>query len=258
MSSQFQKFKSLHEMDELFVLPNVWDARSAIVFQDKKFPAMGTSSAAVANCLGYEDGENIPFEDYLFVIKRILSSVRIPLTVDLEMGYGDTQEKIYANIATLAESGAVGINIEDSKICNSKRSLRNASEFAGLVAYLKNKLHSHRQELFINVRCDTYILNAESKHQETIDRVRTYENAGADGIFLPCISNEADIAEAVAATRLPLNVMVIPGLPDIERLNELGVRRVSMGPFMFQKVYTRIGALSQSIVSKKNFSSIIP
>ena len=88
MSTKLQKFKALHHASELFVLPNAWDARSAIVFQEKKFPAIGTSSAAVANSLGYEDGENMPFADYLFVIKRILASVQIPLTVDLEWDTG--------------------------------------------------------------------------------------------------------------------------------------------------------------------------
>ena len=93
MSTKFQKFKALHHAEELFVLPNAWDARSAIIFQEKQFPAIGTSSAAVANSLGYEDGENMPFADYLFVIKRILASVQIPLTVDMEMGYGETNEQ---------------------------------------------------------------------------------------------------------------------------------------------------------------------
>ena len=257
MSSQFKKFKDLHHQDELFVLPNVWDARSAIVLQEKKFDAIGTSSAAVANALGHEDGENMPFEDYLFVIKRILKSVKIPLTVDLEMGYGDSDDKVYSNLMTLAELGVVGINLEDSVIDQSGRSLGDKNAFAKRIEYLQNKLLARDAELFINVRCDTFILNVENRAGETAARLKLYEQAGADGIFLPCICDESDISEAVASTNLPLNVMVIPGLPDIDRLNELGVKRVSMGPFMFQKVYNGLGALSQSIATKKNFSPIL-
>ena len=257
MSTKLQKFKALHHASELFVLPNAWDARSAIVFQEKKFPAIGTSSAAVANSLGYEDGENMPFADYLFVIKRILASIQIPLTVDMEMGYGKTNDEIVDNIVKLIEVGVVGINIEDSMIQASKRLLKDAEKFAKTIEYIKNRLQSQKLDLFVNIRCDTYILNVENKQKETISRLRQYESTGADGIFLPCISSEEDIAEAVSNTKLPLNVMVIPGLPDLERLNELGVKRVSMGPFMFQKVYNSIGNLSQAITASKNVSPIL-
>jgi 2-methylisocitrate lyase-like PEP mutase family enzyme len=257
MSTKFQKFKALHQADELFVLPNTWDARSAIIFQEKQFPAIGTSSAAVANCLGYEDGENMPFAEYLFVIKRILASVQIPMTVDMEMGYGKTNDEIAANMMKLVELGVVGINIEDSTVQASKRSLKEAAKFVKTIEHLKSRLQSQKTDLFINIRCDTYILNVENRQKETISRVKLYESTGADGIFLPCINNEEDIAEVVANTKLPLNVMVIPGLPDLERLNELRVKRVSMGPFMFQKVYNGIGNLSQAITASKNVSPIL-
>lgn len=257
MSLKFQKFKALHDAGDLFVLPNAWDARSAIIFQEKQFPAIGTSSAAVANSLGYEDGEKMPFADYLFVIRRILASVQIPLTVDMEMGYGKTDDEILTNIVKLVELGVVGINIEDSMIQGSKRTLHDAGKFGRTIEYIKSKLQLQKMELFINIRCDTYILNVENKQKETISRLKRYDSRGADGIFLPCISNEEDIAEAVANTKLPLNVMVIPGLPDLERLNELGVKRVSMGPFMFQKVYNGIGNLSQAITASRNVSPIL-
>jgi 2-methylisocitrate lyase-like PEP mutase family enzyme len=257
MSTSFKKFKALHQGEELFVLPNAWDARSAIIFQEKEFPAVGTSSAAVANCLGYEDGEQMSFSEYLFVVNRIISSVKIPLTVDIETGYGKTNEDIFGNIDRLVELGVAGINIEDSFLHKSERALKEASVFAKTIEYIKNKLESRGANLFINVRCDTYILNVKNKHEETVDRLKIYNSTGADGIFLPCISNGEDIAEAVASTTLPINVMVIPGLPDLEKLNELGVKRVSMGPFMFQKVYKSIGNLSQSISTNKNFSPIL-
>ena len=257
MSTQFQKFKALHQSKDLFVLPNVWNAKSAILFQEKQFPAIGTSSAAVANSLGYDDGERMPFSDYLFVVKRILSSVKIPLTVDMERGYGKTNAEIYNNIEKLIELGVVGINIEDSTILNSKVVLQEAGVFAKTIAYIKTKLETRKANLFINIRCDTYILNVKNKQKETIERLNIYETTGANGIFLPCISNEGDIAEAVGNTKLPLNVMCIPGLPDFETLNNLGVKRVSMGPFLFNKLYGNIGKLSEDIATNKNFSAIL-
>jgi 2-methylisocitrate lyase-like PEP mutase family enzyme len=240
MSATFQTFNDLHQSTELFILPNAWNAKSAIVFQEKGFPAIATSSAAVAGSLGYLDGEGMPFDDYLFVINRILSSVQIPLSVDMEMGYGTSDEEIYAHILTLAGMGVAGINIEDSMIDRSGRVLKESKLFAGTIGYIKNKLVSASIDLFINARCDTYLLSVENKRQETSRRVKLYEAAGADGIFLPCICNEDDISAAVRDTALPLNVMYIPELPDMEQLQLLGVKRVSMGPFSFNKIYDNI------------------
>lgn len=257
MSSSFQQFKALHQSNNLFLMPNIWNAKSALIFQEKQFTAIATSSVAVANSLGYGDGQKMPFSDYLFVVNRIISSVTIPLSVDMEMGYGKSPEEIYVNILKLIDLGVIGINIEDSIINESVRTLQEAKIFAKTIEYIKNKLESEGLNLFINVRCDTYILNVENKQQETNHRIKSYEAAGADGIFLPCICVEDDIAEAVNNTKLPLNVMCIPGLPGFDTLNKLGVKRVSMGGFLFNKVYSNINGLSEAITTNKNFSSLL-
>jgi len=257
MSSGFQRFNDLHHVGNLFVLPNVWNAKSAVIFQEKNFQAVATSSAAVADSLGYKDGEQMPFTDYLFIIERILSSVQIPLSVDIEMGYGRSDEEIYTNIRKLAELGVAGINIEDSIINKQERILKDATIFARTIETIKSRSEAERLKLFINIRCDTFILNVENKQQETIKRLKIYNSTGADGIFLPCISAEEDIAGAVNNTKLPLNVMCIPGLPNFETLNKLGVKRVSMGPFLFNKIYTEADRLSETIITDNNFSSIL-
>jgi len=255
--TKFEQFKSLHYTKELFVLPNAWDAKSAITFQEAGFPAVGTSSAAVAASLGYPDGEAISFNEYLFVIKRIINSVNIPVTIDMEMGYGNTNEDIFKNLLILTELGVAGINIEDSCIDKGKRYLKDAQSFAETIKYIKEKLSSHNKELFINIRCDTYILNVDNKQEETTARISLYEKNGADGIFLPCINDKDDIASAVSSTKLPINVMCIPGLPDPDILNKLGIKRASMGPFLFNKVYGYISNLSQTIIHDKSFQSIL-
>lgn len=256
MSSRFETFKALHQ-SSLFVLPNAWDAKSALLLQQNNFPAIATSSAAVAGSLGYADGENMPFADYLFVIKRILAAIQIPLTVDIEMGYGKTDEAIYANIRQLIYLGVAGINIEDSVINKEGRKLKDAKAFAKTLRYIKDKLVADKLNIFINVRCDTFILNVENKQQETKDRLAIYEAAGADGIFLPCISTEEDITTVVQHTKLPLNVMCIPGLADLDTLNKWGVKRASLGPFLFNKVYSNVGLLSESINKAGNFSPVL-
>ena len=255
--TKFEQFRTLHRAKELFILPNAWDAKSAILLEEAGFSAVGTSSSAVANALGYTDGENMSFNEYLFVIKRILASVKIPVTVDMEMGYGKTNEDILKNLLALTGPGIAGVNIEDSFIEGSKRSLKNAEQFAKTIGYLKEGLASHNAALFINIRCDTYILDVNNKQEETAKRLHLYETTGADGIFLPCISNENDIAEAVNNTRLPVSVMCIPGLPDFDSLNKLGVKRASMGPFLFNKIYNNISTISQTIIQNKSFQSIL-
>ena len=253
MSATFSAFRNLHHAEPLFVLPNVWDAKSARLFQENGFPAVATSSSAVAESLGYPDGEGMPFFDYLFVIARILAAVEVPLSVDLEMGYGKTDEQIYQNIRRLIDLGVVGINLEDSTIDGSGRVLKDAGVFVGTVAHIRKRLAEEKLELFINIRCDTYLLDVDGKRRETGRRVKLYEAAGADGIFLPCISDKDEIAEAVKHTHLPLNVMCVPGLPGFETLDQLGVKRVSMGPFLFGKVYEEAGRLSRAVNTSGSF-----
>jgi 2-methylisocitrate lyase-like PEP mutase family enzyme len=257
MSSQFTRFYNLHHAADLFVLPNVWNAKSALLFQEQQFPAVATSSAAVAESLGYTDGEQMQFADYLFVIQRIVSAVQVPVSVDLETGYGTSADDVYNRILQLIDLGVVGINIEDSTVHTTGRHLKEAVAFAKMIEAIKNRLSANNQGFFINIRCDTYILNVPGKQLETRNRLSLYESTGADGVFLPCISNEEDIADAVRHTRLPLNVMCIPGLPGFDTLQQLGVKRVSMGPFFFNKLYNQTQQLSRSIMTNRDFSAIL-
>lgn len=267
MSTKFQAFKDLHRANELFILPNVWNAKSAQTFEKEKFPAVATSSSAVAESLGYEDGEGMPFEDYLFVIRRIIASVTIPLSVDVEMGYpgdhasgpgrfGNPDDFIAQNIVRLAELGVAGINIEDSIITPGGRKLDDPERFAKTIDTVRRALTAKHLDLFINLRCDTYLLDVPGKQEETQRRLKLYENAGADGIFLPCITEPQDIEEAVRHTRLAVNVMSMPGLPDFDTLKKLGVQRVSMGAFLFENIYGKAAQLSKAILTQNNFSPL--
>ena len=175
----------------------------------------------------------------------------------MEMGYGKQDEQISSNIQTLANLGVVGINIEDSSISITGRTLKDAKIFSNTISNIKNSLKTKGIDLFLNVRCDTYLLNVEDKQRETLGRVKLYESSGADGIFLPGICNETDILEVVNNIKLPLNVMCVPGLPDFNRLKKLGVKRISMGPFMFNKLYTNITTLAKAINEEKSFAIIL-
>lgn len=256
MASKFETFKKLHD-GNLFILPNAWDAQSALIFEESNYKAVGTSSAAVAASLGYPDGEAMPFHEYLMVIKRITASVKLPVTIDIEMGYGKTAEEVYANIQTLIEAGVVGINIEDSRIANGTRSLKDAKEFAKMLDRMKTQLTNSHESLFINVRSDAFLLDVNDKQKEAAQRIKVYENSGADGIFLPLISNEHDIVSVTSSTKLPLNVMMIPGLPDLNKLDDLGVKRVSMGPFMANATYKKTKELAKEVIERNSMVPVL-
>lgn len=257
MKSKYDQFRKLHRGDVLFVLANAWDAESAKMLESCGYAAIGTSSAAVASVLGYPDGEVMPFGEYLTMIRRIAASVSIPVTVDMEMGYGKTPEQVYDNLQRLIDVGVAGINIEDSEMVNSQRSLRCSEEFSELLSGLRAKLEAHGESLFLNVRCDTYLLKVENVREETAERVKRYEAAGADGIFLPFICEESAIRHARSLTSLPLNVMVMPDLPDLGQLNELGVKRVSMGPFLQMKTYHTSGEIARLVLAENTLKPLV-
>lgn len=125
--TNFEIFTSLHHQKIAFILPNAWDVKTAQFIENSGYPAVATSSAVIANSCGYQDGENISFNECVYMINRILKSVKIPVSVDIEMGYADSSEQLFENVLRLYEIRVVGINIEDSVICNSERSLGDAT-----------------------------------------------------------------------------------------------------------------------------------
>ena len=255
--SKFKTFKDLHYAKTLFVLPNAWNVVSASLLEQSGFPALATSSSAVAESIGYGDGEKMPFSDYLFVIRRIASSITIPFTVDLEMGYGKDARQIYENISRLVDEGVVGINLEDSQILESKRGLQNADTFARKLETVKGLLENNGKQVFVNVRSDTYLLNIDNKLEETKRRAKLYQSSGADGLFLPCIVSNADISVASESTRLPLNVMCYKGLDDFDALSSLGVKRLSLGGSLFDYVYGKIKNVSKSVLQGKTLELLL-
>ncbi|MEN0054583.1 MAG: isocitrate lyase/phosphoenolpyruvate mutase family protein [Mucilaginibacter sp.] len=235
---------------------DIWNVQSAVVLQKLQYKAIATSSMAVAETLGYQDGEQMPFDEYLLIIKRIKASTSIPLSVDLEAGYGETEDKIVKNIQLLHELGIAGINIEDSVVNASGRIILNANDFAQKLAGITTRLKALDVDIFINVRCDTFLLDLLNACDEAVNRIKLYEKVGANGIFLPCITAIDDIKTTVSSTKLPVNVMCMPGLPDFEVLQSLGVKRISMGSFLNNAAYKKAEALAQNILRERNFSGL--
>lgn len=253
MSSQVQKFKALHFESEPLLLGNVWNVQSARILEKQGYKALGTSSYAVAESLGYEDGENIPFDEYLFIIKRIINCTALPLSVDLESGFGHTEELVIENISALYSLGVAGINIEDSVVKNSTRTLVDTTVFAKKLEKISNNLASRNIDMFINLRCDAFLLNIPNKLEEALIRIKAYE-PHINGIFLPGITGENDIKHIVGKTKLPLNVLGLPGLPDFNVLQQQGVKRISIGNFMNSHIYNNLEQVCFKIIENRSFS----
>lgn len=251
-----QKFRELHSGSDPLLIGNVWNVQSAKVFEKVGFKAIATSSAAVAETLGYQDGQVMSFDEYAFVVKRIVKATSLPVSVDLESGYGKTPAEIAKNILQLHEMGVVGVNIEDSGIEGAKRIIADAGEFANTLKQVVDLVNGKEHRVFINLRSDTFLLGMTDPVKESKRRITLYEKTGVNGLFLPCITELNDIKAIVSATNLPLNVMCMPALPDFDTLKAVGVKRISMGNFLNKKVYQNLEKDVQGIVDDRSFASI--
>ena len=214
-------FRALHQGDEPLILPNAWDVPSALAFREAGFEAIGTTSFGVASGLGRPDGERST-RDANLTLARALTGLGCHISVDIEDGYDDDPGQVADYVAQLP---AAGINIEDS----SAEKLVSPEIHAAKVAAIKNR----RPELFVNARIDTYWLGESATVAETLARATRYVDAGADGVFVPGVTDPGEIRELTANIPVPLNVLVIPALPVAE-LARLGVRRVSTGSLPYR------------------------
>jgi len=227
-------FKEMHYQAAPLLICNVWDAASARAAEGAGFSAIATSSYAIAGMLGYRDGEELTFDELYYIVRRIAAVTKLPFSVDIEAGYSRDAGGVIANIGRLAELGVVGVNIEDSRVDGS-RGLVEAEAFAQTITAVKACLAKAGRDIFLNVRTDPFLLGHDNAREETIRRGQLYAQAGADGLFAPCIVKPEDIEAVVGAVRLPLNVLSLPQLPAFNALQALGVKRISMGNALFDR-----------------------
>lgn len=230
------RFRSLHQSNDPLLLANVWDTHSAQLAEEVGCKAIGTSSHAISNSLGLDDGNNLSIDELLFFVKRIVKAVNIPVSVDLESGYATEPSAIAQNIKTLANLGVVGINLEDSILVNGKRTLVDANEFTNKLRSIVNILNEHNVSIFMNIRTDTYVTKHENALEETIKRGLLYKDAGAEGLFVPLIKDTDEIGKVIALVGLPLNVFATVDGPDYETFKQAGVHRISSGDAAYAKM----------------------
>jgi 2-methylisocitrate lyase-like PEP mutase family enzyme len=258
MHHNFAQFNALHKADEPLLVFNVWDVQSAKLFERCGAKVIATSSGAVAQTLGYPDGEQMSFSEYLYIIERISKSVSIPFSVDLESGYGKSVDEIVENIEALVKLGVAGINIEDSIVVRGKRQLADADMFAAKLGQISERLQKANTKIFVNVRSDIFLLGAESSVEEGKRRSAMYGRAGANGLFFPGLISEMEIRSIVSNTDLPVNLISSARLSEIPQLQQLGVRRISMGPFLNQFAYKKLEEVTTKILKERKLSHLFP
>lgn len=252
MSTQSEKadlLKKLHHSGKMLVLPNIWDAAGAVLLENLGYPAVATASAAIARAHGYEDGERIPFDLLLAIVARIVKSVGVPVTVDMEAGYAADNETLKSNIRRLIAAGVAGINIEDSDV--HTRELLPIGEQVEKLKLIARVADRENTRLFINARTDVFLLNPdlpeEHKLALTIERGRAYVEAGADGIYPILATEEETLKTLVNALKVPVNAIAKSGAPDLDVLQKLGVARVSFGPNVHRAMLLSMEVLLKNV-----------
>lgn len=242
-----ETFRRLHVPGNPLVLYNAWDAGTARAVAAAGAAAIATGSWSVAAAHGWDDGERVPLEFVLSNARRVAGAVDLPVTIDLESGYGRTPEEVAATVAGAIAAGAVGANLEDSE--PGIGALRTPELQAARYAAARRAADASGVRFFVNARTDVFLATAPERHADLVDdaleRARRYADAGADGLFVPGLAEPGLIARVVAATSLPVNVMVVPALPAWRRLAELGVARVSHGPGPYRQLMAVLTAAAR-------------
>ncbi|MEC3958699.1 isocitrate lyase/phosphoenolpyruvate mutase family protein [Nocardia sp. CDC153] len=222
--TKFEVLRALHHGEKPLVLPNAWDFGSAAMLAEAGFPAVGTTSLGVAAAAGLPDGTAATRDETLSLARR-LGRLPIPVTVDIEGGFSTDPGEVAQFCAELAAVGIAGINLEDSR---SNAALADPDRHGELIAAVKSRV----PELFVNARTDTYWLGIDT--DSTLDRVLHYEKCGADGVFVPGVTDPDRIRALTTALTAPLNALFSPTGPTVADLAELGVRRVSTGSLLYR------------------------
>jgi 2-methylisocitrate lyase-like PEP mutase family enzyme len=229
-----KRFAGLHVKGKPLLLYNAWDAGSAKAILAAGSKAIATSSWSVAEAQGYRDGETIPIALVEQIVARIATTIDAPVTVDFEGGYSEDDGELAGNVSRLLDLGVIGINFEDRVVKGT--GLYGIDRQAGRISAIRKAAEQKGIKLFINARTDIFFEHGDDAAQavgEALDRAKAYALAGASGYFVPGLVDDALIGRICQGVSLPVNVMVMEGVPSNARLAEFGVARISYGPIPY-------------------------
>ncbi|MBC7842839.1 MAG: isocitrate lyase/phosphoenolpyruvate mutase family protein [Gemmatimonadaceae bacterium] len=255
------RFRALHaaDADPILVLPNAWDAMSARLIEVAGAQAIATTSAGISWALGRPDGQGLSRDAMAAAVRVIVDAVQVPVSADVESGYGSgTPDDVAETVRAVIDAGAVGLNLEDAPGVNGALVL-DAEVQAARIAAGRAAAHSAGVDLFINARTDIYLKKVgdeATRFDETVRRAKLYLAAGADGIFVPGVSDAPTIQKLAAAVGAPLNVIGGPGVPSVPELRTLGVARVSVGPGLARSVMAHIRNAAAEVLGPGTYASL--
>jgi 2-methylisocitrate lyase-like PEP mutase family enzyme len=255
-SESARQFIELHDGRKTLVLPNAWDVASARIFEEAGFPALATSSAAVAFALGYPDGQKIPRGEMLAVVHRIAQAVSVPVTADMEAGYGTKPEEIGETAREVLAAGAVGMNLEDA-IDDQPDSLADMNLQKEKIRAVVEVSARADVPFVLNARTDVFLAGIgapETRLARTIERLNAYRDAGAQCLFAPGVKDPETIAQLVSGVRGPLNILATAGTPPVADLEKLGVARVSVGSGPMRATLGLIARIARQLREEGSFS----
>jgi 2-methylisocitrate lyase-like PEP mutase family enzyme len=241
-----KEFAALHIKGQPIVLYNAWDAGSAKAIVDAGAKAIATGSWSVAAAQGFKDGEDLPLAFAERIIERITATVAKPVTVDFEGGYSEDNGVLASNITRLLDLGIVGINFEDRVV--KGKGLYKVDQQAGRIATIREVAERKGIPLFINARTDVFLGNGNDV-DEALQRGKAYASAGASGFFIPGLTTPDQIRRIAAESPVPVNVMVMEGVPSNDKLAQLGVARISYGPIPYVETMGALRAKAGKLFS---------
>ncbi len=255
-----KQFQEMHRSNKMFILPNAWDVGSAVIYEKLNFPAVGTTSAGFAYSLGYSDGEKIDFEQIVQTISKMTQRISIPVSVDIELGYADTIDGIVENVTKIIKAGAVGINIEDgySKPTPHLENLDFQIKKIRAISKLRDKLNI---PFVINARTCVYFIKAGKDNEErlsiAIERGKVYHKSGADCIFIPGAIEESNISKLIDNISSPINLLATSTTNNLKKLEQLGVRRLSLGSAPVRSAYSNLIETTKQIQDENKISKLV-
>ena len=232
-------FHNLHKTGDPLILFNIWNPGSAATVAASGAKALATGSWPVAAAFGFDDGENIPLELALNNVRKIVAATDLPVSMDLEGGYGVTPDDVAETVRLAAQAGIVGFNFEDQIIGGN--GLHALGIQAERIKAARRAADEVCQNLFINARTDIFLKASPDTHNEAmleaaLERADTFKKAGADGFFAPGLADEVMIKRLCAEANLPVNIIALPHVPEKQTLIDLGVSRISHGPVPYKKM----------------------
>jgi len=253
-----EALKALHHGKEPLVLANVWDVASARIIEEAGFPALATTSAGIAFAHGFPDGQKIPADRMMAAIADIAGAVQVPVTADVEAGYGPKPEDAARTARDVMEAGAVGMNFEDATN-DAAHPLTDLGLQLERIRAIRETSAQAGVRLVLNARTDVYLLQVgdpAKRYDEAVRRLRAYREAGADCVFVPGVRDAETIRRIVAELNCPVNVLAVPGSPSVPELAALGVKRISLGSGPMRAAMGLLRSLATEIKTKGTYTSM--